>query len=56
MLARATIIPPSADKDKHVPPQRKKWSTPRVIVSEIENTEKPVNLTEVVTLVPIGSS
>jgi hypothetical protein len=35
--------------------QRRRWSTPRVILSEIEDTEKLINIVEI-TLLPTGPS
>ncbi|HEX4410328.1 MAG TPA: hypothetical protein VH206_16255 [Xanthobacteraceae bacterium] len=37
------------------PPRRKRWTTPRVIVSEVEEAEKILDLVEL-TLLPTGPS
>jgi len=48
----------AADSNTEKPlqlPIRKRWSTPRVIISEVEDAEKLINLIEI-SLLPTGPS
>lgn len=56
MSESSKLNPPSDERvEPPQPPQRKRWSKPRVIVSEIADTDKLVHLTEIPVL-PTGPS